>query len=142
GVVAVDPSSPFTGGAILGDRVRLSGGRRDPDVFFRSVANRGAVGGVSRATFEVLSLVDAAGFDVIILETVGAGQSEVDVMRLAHTVLVVSAPGMGDEIQAVKAGILEIGDVFVVNKADRDGADRTFSELKMMLSLVEAQEGE
>lgn len=137
GVVAVDPSSPFTGGAILGDRIRLSGGKRDPDVFFRSIANRGFVGGVSRATYEVLCLVDAAGFDVIILETVGAGQSEVEVMRMAHTVLVVLAPGLGDDIQAVKAGILEIGDVFVVNKADREGADRTVSELQMMLGLVE-----
>lgn len=139
-VVAVDPSSPFTGGAILGDRIRLTGTQRDAGVFFRSIANRGFVGGVSRATHEVICLMDAAGFDLIILETVGAGQSEVEVMRLAHTVLVVLAPGLGDDVQAAKAGILEIGDIFVVNKADRDGADRTAAELKMMLGLIEKDE--
>ncbi|HEY8449711.1 MAG TPA: methylmalonyl Co-A mutase-associated GTPase MeaB, partial [Bacillota bacterium] len=137
GVIAVDPSSPFSGGAILGDRIRLAAGPRDAGVFFRSLANRGQTGGVSRATHEVICLLDAAGFEVIILETVGAGQSEVDVMRFADTVLVVTAPGLGDDVQAFKAGILEIGDIFVVNKADRDGADRTVSELKLMLSLVE-----
>lgn len=141
GVIAIDPSSPFSGGAILGDRVRLATGPRDHNVFFRSLGNRGHTGGVSRATQEVIHILDAAGFDVIILETVGAGQSEVDVMQFAHTVLVVTVPGLGDDVQAAKAGILEIGDVFVVNKADREGADRAAADLQAMLSLVEAEEG-
>lgn len=134
-VAAVDPSSPFTGGALLGDRIRMDGGRRDGDVFFRSIANRGQVGGVSRATWEIIQLMDAAGYDPIILETVGAGQSEVEVMHIAHTVLVVAAPGLGDEVQAFKAGILEIADLFVVNKADRPDAARTAAELSYMLDL-------
>lgn len=134
-VAAVDPSSPFTGGALLGDRIRMDGGRRDGDVFFRSIANRGQVGGVSRTTWEIIQLMDAAGYDPIILETVGAGQSEVEVMHIAHTVLVVAAPGLGDEVQAFKAGILEIADLFVVNKADRPDAGRTAAELSYMLDL-------
>ncbi|HLS88405.1 MAG TPA: methylmalonyl Co-A mutase-associated GTPase MeaB [Sphingobacteriaceae bacterium] len=142
GVLAVDPSSPFTGGALLGDRVRLMTAERDDDVYFRSVATRGRVGGLSRATASVLQVMAAASFDPILLETVGAGQSEVEVMGLAETVLVVLAPGLGDEIQAFKAGILEIGDIFVVNKADREGADRTVTELKAMLALGPGHPGE
>lgn len=136
GVVAVDPSSPFTGGAILGDRVRmrLSHGL-DQDVFFRSLASRGHLGGVSRHTGDVVALMDAFGFDDILVETVGAGQSEVDIMKYAHSVVVVLAPGMGDDVQAIKAGIMEIGDVFCVNKADLPGADKTKREIEMMLML-------
>lgn len=132
-IVAVDPSSPFTGGALLGDRVRMSMALQDPAIFMRSLASRGHLGGLSIATADVISLLDAAGFDTILIETVGAGQSEVEIMRLAHTTMVVTLPGMGDEIQANKAGILEIADVFIVNKSDRDGADRTVRELKAML---------
>ncbi|MGB9868079.1 MAG: methylmalonyl Co-A mutase-associated GTPase MeaB [Bacillota bacterium] len=135
GVVAVDPSSPFTGGAILGDRIRMESHFTDEGVFIRSLATRGSLGGVSAATGDVITLLDAAGYDVIIVETVGAGQSEVDIMRLAHTVVVVVVPGLGDDVQAIKAGILEIGDVFAVNKADRDGAERTVAELQMMLDM-------
>lgn len=142
GVLAVDPSSPFTGGALLGDRVRLMTAERDDDVFFRSIATRGRVGGLSRATAAVLQVMAAAAFDPILLETVGAGQSEVEVMGLAETVLVVLAPGLGDEIQAFKAGILEIGDIFVVNKADREGVDRTVTELQAMLALGAGGHGE
>lgn len=133
GVLAVDPSSPFTGGALLGDRIRLA--QADEGVFFRSLASRGGQGGVARATGEAVDLLDAAGYETVLVETVGAGQSEVAVMRLAHTVVVVTAPGLGDEVQAAKAGILEIGHVFVVNKADREGADRAAAELRSMLEL-------
>ena len=135
GVVAVDPSSPFTGGAILGDRVRMRSRTTDEGVFFRSLASRGHLGGLSRHTGEVVTLMDAFGFDYILIETVGTGQSEVDIMRYAHTVVVVLAPGMGDDIQAIKAGILEIGDVFCVNKADHPGSDRTVSVIESMLEL-------
>jgi len=135
GVVAVDPSSPFTGGAILGDRVRMRSRTTDEGVFFRSLASRGHLGGLSRHTGEVVTLMDAFGFDYILIETVGTGQSEVDIMRYAHTVVVVLAPGMGDDIQAIKAGILEIGDVFCVNKSDHPGADRTVSVIEAMLEL-------
>lgn len=135
GVVAVDPSSPFTGGALLGDRIRLEGDRPDPGLFFRSLASRGHPGGLSRAAADVVDLMDAAGREVILVETVGAGQSEVDVMSLAQTTVVVTMPGAGDEVQACKAGILEIGDVFVVNKADREGAEATAAALEMMLDL-------
>ncbi|HWI51470.1 MAG TPA: methylmalonyl Co-A mutase-associated GTPase MeaB, partial [Symbiobacteriaceae bacterium] len=124
-IVAVDPTSPFSGGAILGDRIRMQRTLTDPGVFMRSLASRGHLGGISIATGDVVGLLDAFGFDVILVETVGAGQSEVEIMELAHTTTVVLIPGMGDDIQAIKAGILEIGDVFAVNKADRDGADRT-----------------
>ncbi|MFB5083478.1 methylmalonyl Co-A mutase-associated GTPase MeaB [Symbiobacterium thermophilum] len=134
-IVAVDPTSPFSGGAILGDRIRMQRTLTDPGVFMRSLAARGHLGGLSPATGEVVSVLDAFGFDVILVETVGAGQSEVEIMALAHTTCVVVVPGLGDEIQAIKAGILEIGDVFVCNKADRDGADRTVSEIEMMLDL-------
>ena len=134
-IVAVDPSSPFTGGALLGDRIRMSHALADPDLFMRSLSSRGHLGGLSVATADVIALLDAAGFDVVLVETVGAGQSEVEIMRLAQTTLVVMAPGLGDDIQASKAGILEIADIFVVNKADRDGADRTADEMTMMLNL-------
>lgn len=134
-IVAVDPSSPFSGGAILGDRIRMQRTLSDPGVFMRSLASRGHLGGVSIATSDVVGLLDAFGFDLVIVETVGAGQSEVEIMGLAHTTCVVMIPGMGDEIQAIKAGILEIGDVFAVNKADRDGAQRAVTELEMMLDL-------
>jgi len=135
GIVAVDPTSPFSGGAILGDRIRMQRTLADPGVFMRSLASRGHLGGVSIATGDVVSLLDAFGFDIVIVETVGAGQSEVEIMELAHTTCVVLIPGAGDDIQAIKAGILEIGDVFAVNKADRDGADRTVTEIEMMLDL-------
>ena len=135
GIVAVDPSSPFSGGAILGDRIRMGEIYTDPGVFIRSMATRGALGGLARATGDAVDVLDAAGFNVVLIETVGVGQDEVDVVQAAETVAVVLVPGLGDEIQAIKAGILEIGDVFVVNKADRDGADRTAAELAMMLDL-------
>ena len=136
GIVAVDPSSPFTGGAILGDRIRMPEIYTDPGVFIRSMATRGALGGLARATADAVDVLDAAGFDVVLVETVGVGQDEVDVVRIAETTVVVLVPGLGDDIQAIKAGILEIGDVFVVNKADREGADRTAAELSMMLDLA------
>ncbi|HAI20734.1 MAG TPA: methylmalonyl Co-A mutase-associated GTPase MeaB [Clostridiales bacterium UBA8153] len=133
GIIAVDPSSPFTGGAMLGDRVRMQGHGLDAAVFIRSLATRGRPGGISGATGEVVRLLDAFGFDLILVETVGAGQSEVDIMGLATTVLVVTVPGMGDEVQVMKAGIMEIGDVFCVNKADREGASRTALTIAMWL---------
>jgi LAO/AO transport system kinase len=135
GVVAVDPSSPFSGGALLGDRIRMMELAGDPQVFIRSMASRGSLGGLSASTRDVVHAMDAAGYNPILIETVGTGQAEVEVMRAAQTVLVVCAPGMGDEVQAIKAGILEIADIFVVSKADRPGADQTAAELAMMLSL-------
>ncbi|MGH7630216.1 MAG: methylmalonyl Co-A mutase-associated GTPase MeaB [Gemmatimonadales bacterium] len=135
GVLAIDPSSPFSGGALLGDRIRMQEHATDPDVFIRSMATRGHLGGMAWATPQALRVLDAAGFDVVLIETVGVGQSEVEVVALADTTIVLLAPGMGDGIQAAKAGILEIADVFVVNKADRDGADTTVRELKYMISL-------
>ena len=135
GILAVDPSSPFSGGAILGDRIRMQESVMDTGVFMRSLATRGHLGGLSRATFGAVTLLDAAGFDYILIETVGAGQSEVEIMQLAHTTMVVLAPGLGDDIQAIKAGILEIGQLFVVNKADRDGADHTVRQIRGMLTL-------
>ena len=140
GVVAVDPSSPFSGGAILGDRIRMNDLALDPGVFIRSMATRGALGGLCRAAADAVDLMDAAGRSLVLVETVGVGQDEVDVMRLAHTVLVVSVPGLGDDVQALKAGVLEIADVHVVNKADRDGADRIVAELRAMLTLIPAPE--
>ncbi|GLY54392.1 methylmalonyl Co-A mutase-associated GTPase MeaB [Lentzea sp. NBRC 102530] len=134
-VIAVDPSSPFSGGALLGDRVRMGDHATDPGVFIRSMATRGHLGGLSWATPQALRVLDAAGFDVVLVETVGVGQSEVEIVALADTTIVLLAPGMGDGIQAAKAGILEIADVFVVNKADRDGADQTARDLKYMISL-------
>src|SRR5690348_17187899 len=137
GVIAVDPSSPFTGGAILGDRIRMQELAGDPHVFIRSMASRGSLGGLAVSTRDTVRALDAAGFDVVIIETVGAGQAEVEIVRAAQTVVVVTVPGMGDDIQAIKAGILEIADIFVVNKADRPGADQTAAELRMLLSLDE-----
>jgi LAO/AO transport system kinase len=134
-VVAIDPSSPFTGGALLGDRVRMAALSGDDGVFIRSMATRGSLGGLSKTTGDVVTLLDAAGFDRILVETVGVGQAEVEIASTAHTTLVVEAPGMGDEVQAIKAGILEIGDILVVNKADRSGADRTVKALEMMLEI-------
>ncbi len=136
-ILAVDPSSPFTGGAILGDRIRMQELAGDPNVFIRSMASRGSLGGLAASTRDVVRALDAAGFDTVIIETVGAGQAEVEIVRAAQSVVVVTVPGMGDDIQAIKAGILEIADVFVVNKADRPGADQTASELRMLLSLDE-----
>ncbi len=135
-IVAVDPSSPFTGGAVLGDRVRMRDLAGDPGIFIRSMASRGSVGGIAQATASLTQVFDAAGFDIVIIETVGAGQSEVDVARLAHTTLVVEAPGMGDDIQAIKAGILEIADILVINKADRPGVENTERALRSTLELA------
>lgn len=140
GVLAVDPSSPFSGGALLGDRVRMQEHATDPEVFIRSMATRGHLGGLSWAAPQALRVLDGAGCEVILVETVGVGQSEVEIAAQADTSVVLLAPGMGDGIQAAKAGILEIGDVFVVNKADRDGADATARELNHMLGLGEARE--
>jgi LAO/AO transport system kinase len=137
GILAVDPTSPFTGGALLGDRIRMQSLYTDPGVFIRSMATRGAMGGLSRAARDAVDVLDAAGFDQILLETVGVGQDEVDVVRSVDSVAVVTVPGLGDDIQAIKAGILEIADVFVINKADREGVDRTVKDLEMMLSLGE-----
>ena len=135
-IVAVDPSSPFTGGAILGDRVRMRDLAGDPSIFIRSMASRGSLGGLASTTSGVVQALDAAGFDVIMIETVGAGQAEVDIARLAHTTLVIEAPGLGDDIQAIKAGILEIADVLVINKADRPGVEATERALRSMLQLA------
>ena len=135
GVVAVDPSSPFTGGALLGDRVRMVDLAGDPGVFIRSMASRGKLGGLARATADVVMALDAAGFDVVMIETVGVGQGETDIARTAHTTLVVEAPGMGDGVQAIKAGVLEIADILVLNKADRPGADAAAHTLEMALAL-------
>jgi GTPase len=134
-VVAVDPTSPFSGGAILGDRIRMQRHFEDPDVFIRSVATRGTLGGLSRSTSDIARVLDAWGARIVLVETVGVGQDELEVTRMAHTTLLVMAPGMGDDVQAIKAGILECADVFAVNKADRDGADVTVSDLEMMIAL-------
>ena len=139
-IVAVDPSSPFTGGAVLGDRVRMRDLSGDPNVFIRSMATRGSLGGLAQTTANMVQVFDAANFGVIIIETVGAGQSEVDIARLAHTTLVVEAPGLGDDIQAIKAGILEIADILVINKADRPGVENTEKALKSMLELAHPTE--
>jgi LAO/AO transport system kinase len=136
-VLAVDPTSPFTGGAILGDRIRMADLYTDRNVFIRSMATRGFLGGLAKATNDAVDILDASGFDIILVETVGVGQDEVEVVRTVQTNLVVLVPGMGDDIQAIKAGIMEIGDIFVVNKADRPGADKTVTEVTMMMSLVE-----
>lgn len=136
GIIAVDPSSPFSGGAILGDRVRMRDLAGDPNVFIRSMASRGSLGGLAEGTAGMVQALDAAGFDIIMIETVGAGQAEVDIARLAHTTVVVEAPGMGDDIQAIKAGILEIADILVVNKADRPGVENTERALRGMLQLA------
>ena len=135
-IVAIDPTSPFTGGAVLGDRIRMRDLSGDSDVFIRSMASRGSLGGLARATAGIVQAFDAGGFETILIETVGAGQAEVDIARLAHTTLVVEAPGLGDDIQAIKAGILEIADILVVNKADRPGVENTERALRNMLQLA------
>ena len=135
GVIAVDPTSPFSGGAILGDRIRMQDHATDPGVFIRSLGTRGHLGGLSRSTSELVQVLDAMGKDVILVETVGVGQDEIEITSLAHTVVVVAVPGMGDDVQAIKAGVLEIADVFCVNKADREGADRTVRDLQGMLEV-------
>ncbi|WP_153397356.1 methylmalonyl Co-A mutase-associated GTPase MeaB [Ornithinicoccus halotolerans] len=140
GVLAVDPSSPFSGGALLGDRIRMADHALDPEVYIRSMASRGHLGGLAWATPQALRVLDGAGCDVVLVETVGVGQSEVEIAGLADTTVVLLAPGMGDGVQAAKAGILEVGDVFVVNKADRDGADATAREIRHMISLGDRSE--
>ena len=135
-VLAVDPSSPFSGGAILGDRIRMSQHFADDHVYIRSLATRGSLGGLSRATFDSVRVLDAAGFDVILVETVGVGQDEVDVARLAESTIVVLVPGMGDDVQAIKAGLLEIADIFLINKADKEGVPQLERGLRQMLSLT------
>lgn len=141
GVVAVDPTSPFSGGAFLGDRIRMQDLSTDEGVFIRSMATRNNPGGLSRATKDAVRILDAAGNDVVIVETVGAGQSEVDIIRIAQTIIVVLAPGLGDDIQAIKAGIMEIGDIFVVNKADRENANKTVTDIQTMLELGNVKSG-
>jgi LAO/AO transport system kinase len=136
GVIAIDPSSPFSGGAILGDRIRMTDVVLDPGVFIRSMATRGATGGLASATLAAADILDAGGFDVVIIETVGVGQDEVEIARASHTTVVLSAPGLGDDIQAIKAGILEIADIHVVSKCDRADANRTIADLKSMLALA------
>lgn len=135
GIIAVDPTSPFTGGAILGDRVRMNDLSTDPGVFIRSMGTRGALGGLSKAAHDAVRILDIYGMDYIFIETVGVGQSEVDIVKLADTVVMVMVPGLGDDIQAIKAGIMEIGDVFAINKSDREGAERTATEIQMMLDF-------
>jgi LAO/AO transport system kinase len=141
GIIAVDPSSPFTGGAILGDRIRMQNMATDAGIFIRSMASRGNLGGLARATVDAVAILDAGGFTKIIVETVGVGQDEVDIVKTADVTVVVLVPGMGDDIQAIKAGIMEIGDVFAINKADRDGVLRTERELEMLLSITERTDG-
>jgi GTPase len=141
GILAVDPTSPYSGGAILGDRVRMQSHAEDPGVFIRSMATRGHLGGLARTTAEAALVLDAAGFEVVIIETVGVGQDEVDIVRTADVSIVIVVPGSGDEVQALKAGIMEIADIFVVNKADREGADRTAASLDAMLSLEQWPDG-
>ena len=142
GVIAIDPSSPFTGGAILGDRIRMQRHSEDEGVFIRSLATRGHLGGLTRSTNDVVTIMDGMGFDVVIIETVGVGQDEVDIVKPAHTSVVVLVPGMGDEIQIMKAGILEIADIFVVNKADRPGAERVMAELSTLQHIVRQDEAD
>jgi LAO/AO transport system kinase len=137
GIIAVDPSSPFSGGAILGDRIRMNTLGTDAGVFIRSMATRGTLGGLARTTGDAVLILDAAGYDKVIVETVGVGQDEVDIVRMADVTVVVLVPGLGDDVQTIKAGIMEIGDVFVINKADRDGVERTEAELVALLSLAE-----
>jgi LAO/AO transport system kinase len=141
GIIAVDPTSPFSGGALLGDRVRMRDLAGDPCIFIRSMATRGNLGGLAHATADVISVLDAAGFERILVETVGVGQAEVDIASAAHTTVVVEAPGLGDEVQAIKAGVLEIADLFAVNKADREGADHTVMALQMMQGLAPVPAG-
>ncbi|MGB6410184.1 MAG: methylmalonyl Co-A mutase-associated GTPase MeaB [Candidatus Deferrimicrobiaceae bacterium] len=142
GIVAIDPTSPFSGGAILGDRIRMQKHALDEGVFIKSLATRGHLGGLSKSTIDIVNVMDAMGKDVVIIETVGVGQDEVEIVKVAHTNLVLVVPGMGDDIQAMKAGILEIADIFVVNKSDREGADRTKQELETMVGMNTYREGE
>jgi LAO/AO transport system kinase len=139
GIIAIDPSSPFTGGAVLGDRLRMKNVDTEEKVFIRSLSTRGSLGGLSRATFNTARILDACGKDFIVIETVGVGQDEVEIVSIADTTLVVLMPGTGDEIQTIKAGVMEIGDIFVVNKSDREGAERTAQMLRMMLELKQSQ---
>jgi LAO/AO transport system kinase len=141
-VIAIDPSSPFSGGALLGDRLRMQKHATDPGVFIRSMASRGHLGGIATATADAVKVLDAAGFETVIVETIGVGQTEIEVIELSDIVLLVLVPGMGDEIQAMKAGIMEIGDIFVINKKDRDGADRLRAEVEYALGIKELSEGE
>ncbi len=136
GIVAVDPTSPFSGGAILGDRIRMSSHHADPGIFIRSMATRGALGGLSHTTADIATVLDASGRDLVMIETVGVGQDEIDIVRLADVTMVILVPGMGDDVQSIKAGIMEIADVFVINKADRDGAERVEREIRAMQSLA------
>lgn len=140
-ILAIDPTSPFTGGAVLGDRIRMSQTSEIPEVYIRSLATRGALGGLSRATLSAVQILDSAGFDLVLIETVGVGQGEVDIVRVADTCIVVLVPGMGDSVQAIKAGILEIADLFVINKADREGADALQRDLRTLLSLADSKAG-
>jgi LAO/AO transport system kinase len=140
GVVAIDPSSPYTGGAILADRLRMQRHTDDEGVYMRSLAARGSLGGLSRGTREAASILDACGFEIVIIETVGVGQSEIDIMRVADTVCVVLVPGLGDDVQAMKAGIMEIADIFVVNKSDKPGADRVVNEVRAVLEFLKGRE--
>jgi LAO/AO transport system kinase len=140
GVIAIDPSSPFTGGAILGDRLRMQRHALDQNVFIRSMGSRGHLGGVSKSTHEAALLLDACGFDIVLIETVGVGQSEVDIIKIADSVVLVLVPGMGDDVQIMKAGIMEIADTFVVNKADREGADKVASDVRLMLKMMKEKE--
>ncbi len=141
GIVAVDPTSPFTGGAILGDRIRMQRHATDEGVFIRSLATRGCLGGLSRSTQDIINVMDAMGKEIIVVETVGVGQDEVDIVNTAHTSVVVLVPGLGDDIQAIKAGIIEIGDIFVVNKCEREGADKMERDLRMVLEMGRRREG-
>ena len=142
GIVAVDPTSPYSGGAILGDRIRMQEHALDDGVFIKSLATRGHLGGLSRSTIDIVNVMDAMGKDIILIETVGVGQDEVEIVKVAHTNLVLVVPGLGDDIQAIKAGILEIADIFVINKADRDGADKAKREIETMVSMSSFTEGE
>jgi LAO/AO transport system kinase len=141
GVIAIDPSSPFTGGAIMGDRIRMQSRRLDPGIFIRSMATRGQIGGLTRATKDVLTVMDSAGFEIIFIETVGVGQGEVEVAKTADATIVLLVPGMGDDIQLMKAGIMEIGDLFVINKADHPGAEKLQAELQALLSMNSRSDG-
>ena len=140
GVIAIDPSSPFTGGAILGDRLRMQGHALNENVFIRSMGSRGHLGGVSRSTHEASLILDACGFDIVLIETVGVGQSEVDIIKIADTVVLVLVPGMGDDVQIMKAGIMEIADTFVVNKADKEGADKVAADVQVMLKMLKEKD--
>ena len=141
GIIAVDPSSPFSGGAILGDRIRMQGHSSDPGIYIRSMATRGSLGGLARATVDVATLLDAAGRDIVVVETVGVGQDEVDIVKLADVTVVLLVPGMGDDVQTIKAGLMEIADIFAINKADRAGSDRLEAELHALLAISQRADG-